>query len=76
MGEELYAMLKDNFIPVFTRENVVGFIERRIDRKFLIEHIEDFDQPFYICGPEKFVTDLKEILLSLGATIDHIIIEE
>lgn len=75
MGESLYAMLKDNFIPVFTRENVVGFTERRIDRDFLIDHIEDFKQHFYICGPEKFVSDLKEILVSLGATVDHIIFE-
>ncbi len=75
MGETLYGMLKDNFIPVFTRENVVGFLERRIDRNFLIEHIADFDQQFYICGPEKFVTDLNEILLSLGATVDHIIFD-
>lgn len=75
MGEALYAMLKENFIPVFTRENVIGFIEKRIDRNFLIEHIADFKQQFYICGPEKFVTDLREILLSLGATVDHIIFE-
>lgn len=75
MGETLQQMLGDHFIPVFTRENVVGFIERRIDRNFLIDHISNFKQQFYICGPEKFVTDLTEILLSLGATIDHIIFE-
>lgn len=75
MGESLYAMLKDKFIPVFTRENVIGFIENRIDRNFLIDHIDNFKQQFYICGPETFVKDLKEILVSLGATIDHIIFE-
>jgi ferredoxin-NADP reductase len=75
MGEELAEMLQENFIPVFTRENVVGFLERRIDRNFLIEHIANFKQQFYICGPEKFVNDLREILLSLGATTDHIIFD-
>jgi ferredoxin-NADP reductase len=75
MGESLYAMLKNNFIPVFTRENVIGFTEKRIDRNFLIDHIRDFKQHFYICGPEVFVKDLTKILLSLGATIDHIIFE-
>lgn len=75
MGESLQAMLKNNFIPVFTRENVVGFIEKRIDRNFLIDHIKDFTQPFYICGPQKFVEDLRNILLDLGATTDQIIFE-
>lgn len=75
MAESLHAMLKDNFIPVFTRENIVGFIERRIDRDFLIDHIKNFKQNFYICGPESFVSDLKKILVGLGASIDQIIFE-
>lgn len=75
MGESLHTMLKDNFITIFTRENVVGFIEKRIDRDFLIDHIKNFKQHFYLCGPESFVNDLKKILLGLGATTDHIIFE-
>ncbi len=75
MGESLHTMLKDNFITIFTRENVVGFIEKRIDRDFLIDHIKNFKQNFYICGPESFVLDLKKILLSLGASVDNIIFE-
>lgn len=75
MAESLQAMLKDNFIPVFTRENIVGFIEKRIDRDFLIDHIRNFKQNFYICGPESFVKDLTKILLGLGASTDHIIFE-
>jgi ferredoxin-NADP reductase len=75
MGESLYGMLKDNFIPIFTRENVVGFIEKRIDRDFLIDHVKNFKQHFYICGPDSFVSDLNKILLSLGASIDHITFE-
>ena len=76
MGDSLHKMLKDNFITVFTREHIVGFIEKRMDRDFLIDHIKNFKQHFYICGPESFVNDLKKILLSLGATIDNIIFEE
>ncbi len=75
MEESLHTMLKDNFIMVYTRENVVGFIEKRIDRNFLIDHIKNFKQHFYVCGPETFVTDLRNILLSLGATVDNIIFE-
>ena len=76
MEKSLHTMLKNNFITVFTRENVIGFVEKRIDRDFLIDHIDNFHQHFYICGPEIFVKDLREILLSLGATEDHIIFEQ
>lgn len=75
MAESLQAMLKDNFIPIFTRENIVGFIERRIDRDFLIDHISNFKQNFYVCGPESFVNDLNRILVGLGASTDHIIFD-
>ena len=75
MEKPLHTMLKNNFIMVFTRENVIGFVEKRIDRNFLIDHIENFKQHFYICGPEDFVKNIKEILISLGATIDNIIFE-
>ena len=75
MEESLHTMLKDNFITIFTREHVVGFIEKKIDRNFLIDHIKNFKQHFYICGPESFVTDLRKLLLSLGAKVDNIIFE-
>lgn len=75
MAESLQTMLGDNFIPIFTRENIVGFIERRIDRDFLIDHIGNFKQNFYICGPESFVNDLTKILRDLGASTDHIILD-
>lgn len=76
MGEELRNMLKDDFINVYTRENVIGFLDRRIDRNFLIDNINDFGQYFYICGPDKFVNDLKEILVNLGADIESLVIEK
>ncbi len=76
MGEELETMLKDDFINVYTRENVIGFLDRRIDRKFLIENISDFSQCFYVCGPDKFVTDVQKELTELGADHDSLIIEK
>ena len=76
MEDYLQAILQQNFIKVFTRENVIGFIEKRIDRNFIIDHINNFKQQFYICGPENFVTSIKEILLSLGAESNQIIFED
>ncbi|MBS1614083.1 MAG: flavodoxin reductase [Bacteroidetes bacterium] len=74
-GAELSDMLKDNFINVLTRENVVGFLDKHITRDFIIEHIQDFSRPFYICGPDKFVSDMVKILVDLGAKMEALVIE-
>ncbi|ESU18646.1 ferredoxin reductase [Flavobacterium cauense R2A-7] len=75
MGEELHRMLKNNFVNVYTRENVVGFYGKRIDRNFLIENIADFNQHFYVCGPADFVKSVTDNLIDLGATANSIVIE-
>lgn len=71
-GKELYDMLGNAFMNVFTRQGVIGFRERRIDRKFLIDNIGKFDQRFYVCGPKKFTEDITKHLISLGAKPDSI----
>lgn len=76
MGNELHKMLKTDFVNLYTRENVVGFAGRRIDRNFLIENIVNFSQNFYVCGPEDFVNTVKNLLLDLGATPETIVFEE
>jgi hypothetical protein len=76
MNEELTTMLGENFIKVFTRENVIGFLDRQINRDFLIENIADFGQEFYVCGPESFVRNITSMLLELGAKPDALVIEK
>jgi ferredoxin-NADP reductase len=75
-GQELQRMFKEDFRPVFTREGVVGFRGKRIDRNFLIENIVDFSQHFYVCGPEDFVEEVVKNLKDLGATSDSLIFEK
>lgn len=65
--DELSELLKDKFVRVFTHDHSIGFLERRIDRRFLIEHISDFGQQFYVCGPQTFVTSITGMLQELGA---------
>ncbi|MBW4360991.1 FAD-binding oxidoreductase [Flavobacterium taihuense] len=76
MSEELKKMLKRDFLNIYTRENVVGFQEKRIDRNFLIETISDFGQNFYVCGPTEFVKNITNNLLDLGATASTVIFEK
>ncbi len=66
-GKELHEMLGNAFMNVFTRQGVIGFRERHIDRKFLIENIGNFDHRFYVCGPKDFTEDITKHLISLGA---------
>jgi ferredoxin-NADP reductase len=74
-GQELQQMFRKDFINVFTREGVIGFNGKRIDRNFLIENIVDFSQHFYVCGPSDFVETVVENLKSLGAKSDSLIFE-
>lgn len=74
LHDELTKMLGPAYKNVFTREGVIGFRERRIDRRFLIENIGDFSFRFYVCGPKLFTEEICEALVSLGAKPEYLII--
>lgn len=73
---ELKEMLKNNYLNIYTRENIIGFIGMRIDRNFLIDTIADFSQHFYVCGPDDFVKSISRNLIDLGVSSDTLVIEE
>jgi len=74
LGGELYQMLGPAYMNVFTRQGVIGFREHKIDKKFLIENIGNFDLQFYVCGPKSFTESISEDLISLGANPESIVI--
>lgn len=74
LHDELTKMLGPAYKNVFTKEGVIGFRERRIDRKFIIENIGHFDLKFYVCGPKKFTEEICEALVSLGADPEYLIV--
>src|SRR5690606_16048419 len=75
LDQELAKLLGKRYLNIFTRQHVVGFHERRIDKNLLIALVQDFDQYFYICGPERYVNDLNAMLQELGATSDSLVFE-
>lgn len=76
LDEELSRILgEQRFLKVFTRQGVIGFNERRIDRDLLVALVQDFNQKFYVCGPEKFVADINGILISLGVSSQSLVFE-
>ncbi|MDP4149571.1 MAG: flavodoxin reductase [Bacteroidota bacterium] len=58
------------------REKAGGTGNLHIDRDFLRATISDFSQPFYICGPDKMVSDLASALTALGAKPESVVFEK
>jgi propane monooxygenase reductase subunit len=47
-------------------------LQERIDAGFLRAHIKDFEQNFYLCGPDAMVADLRTALEELGADVSSV----
>jgi ferredoxin-NADP reductase len=62
-------------VLTFTREHQPEEQGRRIDADFLEAHLGDRDGYCYVCGPDAFVTDVKEALSSLGVPSDRLVYE-
>lgn len=78
LKEEFEEMLGDNFINVITDEPTDEhiYLDGFIDKKFLAKQIDDFSQPFYVCGPMPFNEAMMNYLKELGADPDALVFEE
>lgn len=75
LKQELKEMLGDRLILTVTREANPGYDNRRVDKAFLQEKINDFSQHFYLCGPPPMVVALKQALGELGARTESVVFE-
>lgn len=73
--KELRHYFGQDCLLTCTRSSAPGYDSRRIDRDYLQENIEDFDQHFYVCGPSKFVKEINRALKELGAKADALVFE-
>lgn len=76
LENEFREMLGDAFHVVLTRENIMGFREKEIDKQYLIETVRNFSQHFYVCGPPVFTTTILRYLEELGASSDSLVFEK
>ena len=76
LREELESMPGLSVHHILSDEKKSGFAHGRIDRAFLEDHVTDFGQHFYLCGPDGMVEDLRQILGDLGAQADALVFEE
>lgn len=76
MEEELNNILGDNYRNVLSKDEDDPEYYGRIDKAFLKSHISNFNQSFYLCGPEGFAEDIKQYLNELGATVEQVKLSE
>jgi cytochrome-b5 reductase len=65
-GDELSHMLGKRCYFTYTREHQRDQDGHHINTAFLKAHIHDYDQYFYICGPDGFVKAINNDLVTLG----------
>jgi cytochrome-b5 reductase len=73
---EFRHYLGEQCILTTTGEETPRYEHRRIDKDFLKEKINDFDQHFYVCGPPGFMKAINQALEELGANPQNLIFEQ
>lgn len=74
--KELRHYFNQRCTLICTDEQAHGYEHRRIDRALLAEKIDDFNQPFYLCGPPAFMDAVNEALVDLGADPQSLVFEQ
>ena len=74
--QELENILGVSASFILTNDNTTGYLHTRINKKFLQEQVSNFNQPFYICGPDQMVADLNDTLKELGANPEALVFEK
>jgi len=76
LKDELKTMLGSNAVFTTTQEKTNAYESHIIDETFLKNHVNDFSKRFYVCGPDKMVSDINEILTKLGAQPEAVVFEK
>jgi hypothetical protein len=76
LHDELDEMLGKNSHYIITDEKNSPFEKTYINKDFLMREIKDFKKPFYICGPDKMISDINNTLTELGADPESVVFEK
>jgi ferredoxin-NADP reductase len=74
--EELVKMLGEHVHFILSREQKEGYENAHLNKAFLQANITDFSKHFYVCGPDKMITDVNAVLEQLGATTESLVFEK
>ncbi|HVU53497.1 MAG TPA: FAD-binding oxidoreductase [Puia sp.] len=76
LKEEFDNMLGPRAHYILTREENPAYRKGPIDKEFLLREIGDLTKPFYICGPDKMVAGISQLLTELGANPETLVFEK
>jgi len=76
MEEELKEMLGEKAHFIVTEEDDTVYEHTRINKDFLQRNIKDFSKPFYVCGPDKMIQEISDLLKELGAAPEAVVFEK
>jgi len=76
LKDEFQNMLGNKFYNTLTEEKNDKYDHGRINEEFLKQKINNFEQDFYVCGPDSFVKDITNTLTKLGAKSDSVVFEK
>ena len=76
LKDEFEHMLGDNFINTITNEKTDKYDNEKIDKDYLKKKVNNWNQYFYICGPDAMVEDIHKDLLDLGVKDEKIVTEQ
>ncbi len=68
---ELHHMFGTKIISILSLEDRPRNVAGEIDVPFMRHHVTNLDQPFYVCGPEPFVSSVRDVLAELGVERGH-----
>lgn len=61
---------------ILSREQKEGYENAHLNKEFPQANITDFSNHFYVCGPDKMITDVNAVLEQLGATTESLVFEK
>ncbi|MFL5786622.1 MAG: hypothetical protein ACJ748_01100 [Flavisolibacter sp.] len=76
LKDELNNMLGSNVVFTVTQEKNSQYEYHRTDEALLKNHVDNFSKHFYLCGPDKMVSDISSILAKPGVKPDTVIFEK
>lgn len=74
--KELRHYLGERCVLLCSDTRASGYEYGRIDQEFLADRIDDFDQHFYVCGPDGFMDVVNASLKELGADPQALVFEQ
>ncbi len=73
--EEFERILGNAFINILADEEFAGYAHGMITKDFLKKHVNNFNQPFYVCGPPPMMDAIQSQLSELGVGENSVVVE-